>query len=681
MSNHLSKEISPYLLQHAENPVDWYPWGSEALNRARVEGKPIFLSIGYAACHWCHVMAHESFEDPEIADFLNLNFINIKVDREERPDIDSIYMAAVVAMTRSGGWPMSVFLTPDLKPFYGGTYFPPEPRYGMPAFKEVIRAVQAAWNNERDQVVHSASHILETIQNNALSREDHQQKLEPKVLTEAIAELLSTYDWAYGGWGRAPKFPQPMLIEVLLQQGIMGNQEAMQAALHALDAMSRGGMFDIVGGGFHRYSTDTGWLVPHFEKMLYDNAQLAGCYLHAYLQSGREQYRQTCQSTLDYMLREMRHPLGGFFASLDADSPDGEGYYYAFSLEEIHHAADTQVKQQIIDATFDLPAQGNFNNRILLTKKKSSERIALDLGLPLAEYSQNLNQILLQLAGVRKSKARPATDEKILTSWNGFSITALAEAGRYLERADYLEAAQNCANFLLENLWDGEHLFRAWRDTRSQIPGFLEDYAALILGLLALYQADGNLKWYKVAINLADKMVTNFSDPEGGFFDTDQSMVDIPFRPKDAQDNATPSGGALAVRALLSCSAFLGSDHYTRIAERSLVIVQEGLSQYPSAFGGWLAALDLAVNPPLQIAIVWDKTHTENQINSLVDVGLKTYRPATYLARACLPLAEGSPALLLDRPLIHNLPTAYVCQSFICRLPVTDQDEFKHQLG
>jgi len=680
MPNHLSKEISPYLIQHAENPVDWYPWGPEALTRAQFEGKPIFLSIGYAACHWCHVMAHESFEDPQIAEFLNSHFINIKVDREERPDIDSIYMAAVVAMTRSGGWPMSVFLTPDLKPFYGGTYFPPEPRYGMPAFIEVIRAVQAAWNNERDQVVHSASHILDTIQNNAFSREDHQQKLEPKVLTEAIAELLSTYDWAYGGWGRAPKFPQPMLIEVLLHQGYMRNQEALQAATHALDAMSRGGMFDIVGGGFHRYSTDTGWLVPHFEKMLYDNAQLAGCYLHAYLQSGKEQYRLTCQSTLDFMLREMRHPLGGFFASIDADSADGEGTYYSYSLEEIYHAADTQEKRRIIEATFDLPAQGNFNNRFLLTKKKSSERIAVDLDLPFAEYGQKLDQILLQLENIREMKARPATDDKILTSWNGLAIAVFAEAGRYLQRLDYLEAAQNCAAFILDNLSDGDQLLRAWKENRGHIPGFLEDYAALILGLLALYQADGNLKWFKKSVDLAEVMVTNFCDPNGGFFDTDRGSVDLPFRPKDVQDNATPSGGALASKALLVLSAFSGNENYAKFTEQSLVNVQEGLSQYPSAFGGWLAALDLAVNPPRQIAIVWDETHTEDQISALVKVGLETYRPATYLARTCLPVAEGSPALLMDRPLIHNLPTAYVCQSFICKLPVSNRDELKRQL-
>lgn len=680
MPNRLSSEISPYLLQHAENPVDWYPWGPEAITRAKTEGKPIFLSIGYAACHWCHVMAHESFEDPAIADFLNQHFINIKVDREERPDIDSIYMAAVVAITHSGGWPMSIFLTPDLEPFYGGTYYPPEPRYGMPAFKEVIRAVNAAWENEREQVVHSASHILDTIRSNAISSGISQRDIQPKVISEAIAELLSTYDWAYGGWGRAPKFPQPMLIEILLNQGFGGNTEAMQAAMHALDAMSRGGMFDIVGGGFHRYSTDTGWLVPHFEKMLYDNAQLAGSYLHAYLLSGKDQFRVICQNILDFMLREMHHPSGGFFASIDADSVDGEGYYYSWTLNEILSAAETTEDRKLLEATFDLPANGNFQNRILLTKKKSYERIAFDLGIPSEEYLEKLNRTLNKLRNLRKSKTFPEIDKKVLTAWNGLAISVFAEAGRYLERKDYLETAINCADFILESISDGTQLFRSWNGKRSTIPGFLEDYAAMTLALLSLYQADGNLKWYKTAVSLADALIVHFADPAGGFFDTRPNQIDLPFRPKDMQDNATPSGGALTAQALLALSAFSDSEQYFKLAEQALVNVQEGLSQYPSAFGGWLAAFEMAVNPPRQIAILWDTTHSQDQIRSLVDVALKTYRPATYLARSCLPLVKGSPAILADRILVNNFPTAFVCQSFICNLPVTDPKDLIHQL-
>ncbi|HWR67177.1 MAG TPA: thioredoxin domain-containing protein, partial [Bellilinea sp.] len=495
MPNHLATENSPYLLQHANNPVDWYPWGPEALARAKAEDKPIFLSIGYAACHWCHVMAHESFEDLVTADLLNQNFINIKVDREERPDLDSIYMSAVVAMTHQGGWPMSVFLTPGLKAFYGGTYFPSEPRHNLPSFREVLRSVIAAWQQEKSQVEHVSEQILTNIQQNNTLDFTRQDQLQPKILSEVLNGLLSQYDWGFGGWGRAPKFPQPMLIDLLLLQASDGNHETLDAARHALDAMSRGGMYDLVGGGFHRYSTDSGWLVPHFEKMLYDNAQLAQVYLHAAQQTGDPYYRAVTEDTLDFMLREMRHPLGGFYASIDADSAEGEGVFYTWTPAEIASAITDPRDRVIFDATYALPAGGNFEGRIILQRLRQPDKTAAELSMDLKEYLVRLKLIHTQLRAARDSRLRPETDDKILLAWNGLTICAFAEAGRYLERTDYLRAAQQCARFILSGMSGQNTLFRSWREGAASIPAFLEDYAAFILALLTLYQADGDATW------------------------------------------------------------------------------------------------------------------------------------------------------------------------------------------
>ena len=681
MPNHLATENSPYLLQHANNPVDWYPWGPEALARAKAEDKPIFLSIGYAACHWCHVMAHESFEDQLTADFLNLNFVNIKVDREERPDLDSIYMSAVVAMTHQGGWPMSVFLTPDLKAFYGGTYFPPEPRHNLPGFREVLRSVIAAWQKEKDQVVHVSEQILANIQQNNTLDFTQQDQLQPKILSEVLTALLSQYDWAFGGWGRAPKFPQPMLIELLLLQASDGNREALDAARNALDAMSRGGMYDVVGGGFHRYSTDSGWLVPHFEKMLYDNAQLAQVYLHAALQTGDPSYRAVTEAILDFLLREMRHPLGGFYASIDADSEGGEGAFYTWSAADIASAITDPRDREIFDATYAQPAGGNFERRIILQRMRQQEKIAAELGIELSELLARLQLIHAQLRITRDLKARPETDNKILLAWNGMAICAFAEAGRFFERTDYLRAAQQCARFILSGMSGVNTLFRSWREGAASIPAFLEDYAAFILALLTLYQADGDVTWFQAAIKLTDEMLEKFEDPAGGFFDTSAMALDLVYRPKDLQDNATPSGNSLAIRSLLILAALTGEVVYQEIAENSLKSIQESLSQYPTAFGSWLLALDHALNPYHQLAIVWEDNARDDGLAALTAVPQKVYKPRLVFARSQLPLPPESPALLLDRPAIDHAPTAYYCQDFICQLPVTDADALRDQLG
>lgn len=681
MPNHLASENSPYLLQHATNPVDWYPWGPEALARAKAENKPIFLSIGYAACHWCHVMAHESFEDLVTADLLNQNFICIKVDREERPDLDSIYMSAVVAMTRQGGWPMSVFLTPDLKAFYGGTYFPPEPRHNLPGFREVLRSVIAAWQQEQSQVEHVSDQILANIQQNNALDFTRQDRLQPKILSEALNGLLSQYDWGFGGWGRAPKFPQPMLIELMLLQASDGNRETLDAARHALDAMSRGGMYDVIGGGFHRYSTDSGWLVPHFEKMLYDNAQLAQVYLHAALQTGDPYYRAVTEATLDFLLREMRHPLGGFFASIDADSDGGEGAFYTWTPAEITAAIFDPRDREIFDATYAQPAGGNFEGRIILQLLRRPDKTAADLAMEVGEYLVRLNWINTQLRTIRDSRPRPETDDKILLAWNGLAISAFSEAGRYLERTDYLRAAQQCARFILSGMSGQNTLFRSWRQGTASVPAFLEDYAAFILALLTLYQADGDINWYQTAVKLTDEMLNKFEDPTGGYFDTSALALDLVFRPKDLQDNATPSGNSMAMRSLLILAALTGESVYQELAESSLKSIQETLSQYPTAFGSWLLALDHALNPYHQLAIVWEDNDQLDALSSLAAVAQRTYKPRLVFARSQLPLPPDAPALLLDRTAIDHAPTAYYCQDFICQLPVTDPEALRTQLG
>ena len=681
MPNHLANENSPYLLQHVNNPVDWYPWGPEALSRARVEGKPIFLSIGYAACHWCHVMAHESFEDQVTADFLNQHFISVKVDREERPDLDSIYMAAVVTMTQQGGWPMSIFLTPDLKPFYGGTYFPPEPRHNLPAFREVLRSVQAAWQQERDQVVHVSEQILANIQKSSQLEFTQQTTIHPKILSEALNGLLSQYDWAYGGWGRAPKFPQPMMIELLLTHAADGNQEALDAARHALDAISRGGMYDVIGGGFHRYSTDSGWLVPHFEKMLYDNAQLAQVYLHATLQTGNPYYRIVTEETLDFMLRELRHPLGGFFASMDADSEGGEGAFYTWPPAEVTAVLNDPDDWRLFTESYGMPARGNFEGRLIFQRSRQPEKTAVVLGMDETAYILQLKNLHTKLRVARDIRARPETDTKIILAWNALAVSAFAEAGRYLDRSDYLRAAQQCARFILSAMAGTKTLFRSWREGSAAIPAFLEDYAAFILALLALYQADGEDTWYQAAVRLADEMLEKFQDPSGGFFDASALAGDLVYRPKDLQDNATPSGNSLATRSLLLLAAFSGEELYQQTAENSLKAIQETLAQYPTAFGSWLQALDQALNPYRQVAVVWDAESPAEKISALTAVAQRTYHPRWVYARSALPLTNDYPELLQNRPTLNGAPTAYVCQHFVCQLPVTDPEDLRRQLG
>jgi len=677
MPNRLAGETSPYLLQHADNPVQWFPWGPEALEKAHREDKPVFLSIGYAACHWCHVMAHESFEDPQVAQILNQNFVSIKVDREERPDLDSIYMNAVVAMTGQGGWPMSVFLTPDGKPFFGGTYFPPKPRYGMPSFTQILDGVYQSWRTQRENVINISQQVARHIQESARWG-TRSQPVDKGALDQATGELLSSYDTQNGGWGSAPKFPQPMVIEFLLRQASRGNMEAQKAAIHALDAMSQGGIYDILGGGFHRYSTDAQWLVPHFEKMLYDNAQLALAYLHSFLLTGNPHHRQITEATLDFILREMSHPEGGFYSSLDADSEGEEGKYYVWSTDELSQVLSDPAEQELFFTAYGITPEGNFEGKVILKRSIPDGDLAAQLNLPVDEIARRLNHVQRQLFEVRSKRVPPGLDDKVLVSWNALALRAFAEAARYLHRQDYLSVAVRSGRFLWKSLHPGDGLLRSWRSGSARHHAFLEDIAGLAVAYLSLYQSDPDPVWYQHAVHLVDEMRSHYTDPQVGFFDTRDDQEAVLTRPKDYQDNAIPSGNALAAHALIELSSFNGDGQLRDLAEASLGSLQQAFSRYPSAFGYWLNALDLAVGPVKEAALLGDLDHPGMQALRTALWG--TYRPRVVSAVAPFPPPDGSPPLLLDRPLRNGLPTVYICQNFACLLPVTTPDAMVEQL-
>jgi uncharacterized protein YyaL (SSP411 family) len=694
MSNHLLNETSPYLLQHATNPVDWYPWNTDALEKARLEDKPIFLSIGYAACHWCHVMAHESFEDVDTAEFMNQHFVNIKVDREERPDLDGIYMRAVVAITGQGGWPMSVFLTPEGKPFYGGTYFPPNRRShgktSMPSFREILQTIARLWSDERSRLMESSDQITEHLQRQRVHSQD-KPSLDNNHLNHVVKRLEESYDWEFGGWGQAPKFPQPMTLEFLIRRGLRGDQTALELVSHSLKAMAKGGMYDVVGGGFSRYSVDNRWLTPHFEKMLYDNAQLASTYLHMYLVSKNNTFRQICEETLDFILRELTHPDGGFYSSLDADSEGIEGKYYLWTLEEIQNTLRDDGDISFITAAYGITSKGNFDGKNILQRVITDEQLEDIFATPLQDIRSRLSSLHQRLLSSRMQRVPPATDDKILVSWNALALKTFAEAGRYLKRLDYLLAAIRNASFLLENLFWEDRLLRSWRDSHEDKPGrarhnaYLEDYSGLILALLALYQSDPNLRWYNTALKLAEEMIEHFSDPEGGFFDTRDdhqiwfSQADPLPHPKELQDNATPSGNALAVTALLMLVEYGNRPEWGKLAEGILATIQEMMVAYPTAFAQWLQAADFLLGPVTQVTILGDPGDTQTQ--ALVDTLWSNYNPNLVAAISFYPPEPFSPVLLQNRTQLDNQPTAYVCQDFTCLLPTHSPVEMAGQLS
>lgn len=680
MTNQLANQSSPYLLQHANNPVNWYPWGEEALTKARAENKPIFLSIGYAACHWCHVMAHESFEDEVTAAFMNEHFINIKVDREERPDIDAIYMQATVAMTGSGGWPMSVFLTPDLKPFYAGTYFPPVQRYNMPAFRDLLVGIARAWREEPQEIERVSGQVSNHLQAAMSSEQASDTAFTQSDLDTVIKSLNDSYDWGYGGWGGAPKFPQPMTIEFLLRRHAQGHPDALKPAIHALQAMSRGGMYDVVGGGFSRYSVDNFWRVPHFEKMLYDNAQLARAYLHAWQITSDPHFKQVVIETLDFIAREMTHPAGGFYSSLDADSEGEEGKFYVWTLEEIREVLGAD--SEFFETAYGITERGNWEGKTILQRALDDSTLAAQFKLEPKNVSVRLADSHARLLSARATRVRPGTDDKILTAWNGLMLATLAEVARALDEVEqqnkYLVLATRNADFLLDALRPDNQLRRSWRQGKATNEVFLEDYAALILGLLELYQTDFQVKWFTFAHELAEEMIGLFSDPSGGFFDTSKGGEELLIRPKDLQDNALPSGNALACEALLKLAAFTDRGQYRDLAEKSLKMVAHHALRYPTSFARWLSATDFALGHVKQIAVMYESGPEEAQ--ELLQTIQSAYKPNIVVAASAYPPHENAPTLLMERPLKDNQPTVYVCEGFVCKLPVNAVSDLQRLL-
>ncbi len=677
MSNRLAGETSPYLLQHADNPVHWFPWGPEALARARQEDKPIFLSIGYAACHWCHVMAHESFADPEIARLLNEHFVSVKVDREERPDLDALYMQSVVAMTGQGGWPLSVFLTPAGEPFFGGTYFPPKPRYGMPAFGDLLRKIALLWQSDRKRLEGIGAELAAALRQIPRLRADT-ETWQPDLLEEAARTLFQGYDWRYGGWGPAPKFPQPAILRFLMQEyAIRGDGLARDMALHGLRSMARGGMYDLVGGGFHRYAVDEQWLVPHFEKMLYDNALLADAYLEGHLLSGDEELGRVARQTLEFMLREMRSPQGGFYASFDADSEGVEGKYYLWSWQALQEAIPDEAMRALATRAYGLNPEGNFGGRNIPFSALPAAQLADELGLSEPELKGKLDAIRHQLLQARARRTQPAVDDKIITAWNGLTLRALARAARYLDWAPLLPAAQELANFLLEALMPAGQLKRTYRAGRARFTAYLEDHAALGLGLLELYQTDFNPRWLQEARRQAAQIVERFSDPKGGFFDTHADHEPLLARPKTLQDVPIPSGNSLAVGLLQRLYMLDGDDRWLEPAHGALLAMQGRAGRHPTAFAAWLSQLRLATSPPIQVALLGDLG--EAGMKAMIAQARSVFLPHLVMA-AGDPAQPGQAKLLQGRTLLHGRATAYLCRAFHCQLPTNDPAQLRLQL-
>jgi uncharacterized protein YyaL (SSP411 family) len=678
-TNRLAGETSPYLLQHRHNPVDWYPWTPEAFERARAEDKPLLLSVGYSACHWCHVMERESFENEEIAALMNRLFVNVKVDREERPDIDQIYMQAVQSMTGHGGWPMTVFLTPEGVPFYGGTYFPPEDRHGMPAFPRLIQGVAEAYRARRGEVVEAGKQLLEQMKQGERLR-GSATILTDDILFSAYQALSGDFDAREGGMGRAPKFPQPMNWELLLRiWKRTGNAGALEMVRLTLTKMARGGMYDQLGGGFHRYSVDGQWLVPHFEKMLYDNGQLASLYLHGWLATGDAAYRRVCEETLDYILREMTHASGGFFSAQDADSEGVEGKFFVWTPEEITAAVGDAELARAALVYWGADDEPNFEGRSILFVPRDPARVAAELGLSAERLAELIAEARRRLYAVREKRIHPGLDDKVLAGWNGLALAAFAEAGRALGRADYIAAAVKNAEFITTQMRDGARLLRSWKDGRAKIKGYLEDYAMVGAGLLALYEATFDRRWLDASRRLAEEALRLFWDQaEEKFFDTGADQEALVVRPRNLFDNAVPSGTSVAIEWLMRLGILFGEERHEALALKALRPMADLMTRYPSGFGRYLSALDFHLGPVAEVALVWPDGSGPAPLAETV---FGRYMPN----RVVVGAAAGSPAgsglpLLADRPAVGGASTAYVCRRYVCRLPVTDPAGLATQL-
>jgi uncharacterized protein len=640
--NRLAAETSPYLLQHADNPVDWYAWGEDAFARARAEDRPILLSVGYAACHWCHVMEHESFEDEGIARLMNEHFVSVKVDREERPDVDGLYMDAVVAMTGHGGWPMTVFLTPEGKPFFGGTYFPPEARHGMPSFPQVLEAVAEAYRSRRGDLEQQAEALVDAIRRQS-ERPPSAEPLTTGLLTGAVGALGRLFDPAEGGFGPAPKFPAASTIDLLLRLHVRGGpDDALAMATLTLDRMAAGGMYDVLGGGFHRYSVDARWLVPHFEKMLYDNALLASAYLHAWQVTGAERYRRVTEETLDYAIRELRVPEGGFASAQDADTDGVEGLTYTWTPEEVEAVLGEPRPEWL---------QPFEHGRSVVR----------------AEVPEEARAALL---GARAQRPQPLRDDKVLAGWNGLVLAALAEAGAALGRGDFLAAATALGEFLLGPLSDGEgRLLRTYRDGDARIPAYLEDYANVAHGLVELSWATGELRWLEEARRLAGIMVERFADAErGGFFVDAHDGDGLVARRKEFDDHPTPSGNSMAAFVLLRLARIYGDAELERRAVGAFRLAHGLMERAPAAVSHLLCALDLHLSPPREVAVVGEGADLRAE-------ALAGFRPNAVFAFS--PRPTDAVPLLAGKSLVDGKPAAYACESFACRQPVTSVAELR----
>ncbi len=651
-------ETSPYLLQHAHNPVDWYPWGDEAFERAKGEDKPVLVSIGYSACHWCHVMEHESFEDEGVAAIMNEHFVNIKVDMEERPDVDQIYMNFVQLTTGRGGWPMNVFLTPDKRPFFGGTYFPPVSRYNMPSWPQILNSIAEAYKDKRDELENTANDITRELRK--MSRvETAPETLTTELSDTAFASFLRSFDTVNGGFGGAPKFPPAMSLEFLLRyHKRTGEERALNIITHTLDKMAGGGIYDQLGGGFHRYSVDAVWLVPHFEKMLYDNAQLIRIYLHTFQVTGNEFYKRIAVETLEYITREMLDESGGFYSTQDADSEGVEGKFFVWTPEEIDVVLGGGQDAKAFCELYDVTAEGNFEGENILNMRNNRTAASID----------ESRSVLFK---AREKRIKPDRDEKVLTAWNGLMLAAFADAAAVLGNDDYLEIAKNNADFILTQLEKDGRLLRTWKDGTAKLNGYIEDYANVADGLVTLYQVSGEVRYLTEAKRLADLMITEFWDDEnGGFFFTSNDHEKLIVRNKDFYDNATPSGNSVAADVLLRLARLLGDDRYERFAVTVVKLTASQLRRYPQGFGRALSALEFYLAATKEIVVIGPKG------NELAADVLRRYLPDAVVALSDDPSVDSATIpLFKDRGRIDGKPAVYVCEDFVCQQPVTESSD------
>lgn len=683
-TNHLCDETSPYLLQHVHNPVDWYPWGEEALSKAREEDKPIFLSIGYAACHWCHVMEHESFENDQVAKLLNDRFVSIKVDREERPDLDEIYMTAVQMLTGSGGWPMTVFLTPDLEPFYGGTYFPPDDRWGRPGFLSLIRQLADLWQEDRGRIDDSARQITDAVRRQ-VSASAEPGGLSEDLLGLAIADLQGSFDSQHGGFGEAPKFPASQSISLLLRTSHRRGDESLLAlATKTLDEMSYGGMYDQLGGGFHRYSVDAQWLVPHFEKMLYDNAQLAQVYLEAWQLTGRAHYRTIVEDTLDYVLHRMTDEQGGFYSTEDADSEGEEGKYYIWTHQQIRQLLGDDA--DLLIEYYQVQDDGNFSShesyhahQNILHLQEAPAAFAEARGWSRDELLAKLAPLEETLLAARDQRVRPGLDDKVLVSWNAMMISAFAKAAQALERPDYAESAKSAADFILSSMRHHGQLLHTWRNGTAKLPAYLDDYALLAVALVDLYETTFDTSYLKQAEEVADQMLSRFWDDEaGGLFYTGDEHPHLIARTKSAYDGATPSGNSVAASGLQRLGLLLGREDLVDKAKQILTLHVAQMQRAPRGFMQMLLGLDLFLNPPPEVVIAGDLNEAPCQ--ALITTARQTYLPNRLLVLATEDDDTLNQALLTGKEPVDGEPAAYVCRDFACQQPVTSPEQLKSKL-